>query len=88
MIHLLSRIMSALSQRWMRRPCNGGFFRETILGGLSHVDDLYCNWSGDRPALVALYLLSCIRILNEYQRGVIFRLGLGGTAGSMLMPGA
>ena len=26
-------------------------------------------------ALVALYLLSCIRILNEYQRGVIFRLG-------------
>ncbi len=25
--------------------------------------------------LVALYLLSCIRILNEYQRGVIFRLG-------------
>ncbi|MGB7735631.1 MAG: slipin family protein [Thermoguttaceae bacterium] len=26
-------------------------------------------------ALVAFYLLSCIRILNEYQRGVIFRLG-------------
>src|SRR5579871_3997962 len=26
-------------------------------------------------AMVALYLLSCIRILNEYQRGVIFRLG-------------
>ena len=26
-------------------------------------------------ALVALYLLSCIRVLNEYQRGVIFRLG-------------
>ena len=27
-------------------------------------------------ALVVLYLLSCIRILNEYQRGVvIFRLG-------------
>ena len=26
-------------------------------------------------ARVALYLLSCIRILNEYQRGVIFRLG-------------
>ncbi len=26
-------------------------------------------------ALVALYLLSCIRILNEYQRGVVFRLG-------------
>ena len=26
-------------------------------------------------ALVAVYLLSCIRILNEYQRGVIFRLG-------------
>jgi regulator of protease activity HflC (stomatin/prohibitin superfamily) len=26
-------------------------------------------------ALVALYLLSCIRILNEYQCGVIFRQG-------------
>ena len=26
-------------------------------------------------ALVALYLLSCIRILYEYERGVIFRLG-------------
>jgi len=26
-------------------------------------------------ALVAMYLLSCIRILNEYERGVLFRLG-------------
>ena len=26
-------------------------------------------------ALIVLYLLSCIRILNEYERGVIFRLG-------------
>ncbi len=26
-------------------------------------------------ALVALYMLTCIRVLNEYQRGVIFRLG-------------
>ena len=26
-------------------------------------------------AFAALYLLSCIRILNEYERGVIFRLG-------------
>ena len=26
-------------------------------------------------ALVALYLLTCIRVLNEYERGVIFRLG-------------
>src|ERR1700684_1153946 len=26
-------------------------------------------------ALVTLYLLSCIRILTEYERGVIFRLG-------------
>jgi len=26
-------------------------------------------------AVVALYLLSCIRILYEYQRGVVFRLG-------------
>jgi regulator of protease activity HflC (stomatin/prohibitin superfamily) len=25
--------------------------------------------------LAALYLLSCIRVLNEYERGVIFRLG-------------
>src|ERR1043165_5334373 len=26
-------------------------------------------------ALLALYLLSCIRVLNEYERGVVFRLG-------------
>lgn len=26
-------------------------------------------------ALAALYLLTCIRVLNEYERGVIFRLG-------------
>jgi regulator of protease activity HflC (stomatin/prohibitin superfamily) len=26
-------------------------------------------------ALVGLYLLTCIRVLNEYERGVIFRLG-------------
>jgi regulator of protease activity HflC (stomatin/prohibitin superfamily) len=26
-------------------------------------------------ALIALYLLSCIRVLNEYERGVLFRLG-------------
>ncbi len=26
-------------------------------------------------AVVVLYLLSCIRILFEYQRGVVFRLG-------------
>ena len=26
-------------------------------------------------ALVALYLLTCIRVLNEYERGVVFRLG-------------
>ncbi len=26
-------------------------------------------------ALIALYLFSCIRVLNEYERGVIFRLG-------------
>ena len=26
-------------------------------------------------AIVALYLLSCIRLLNEYERGVVFRLG-------------
>lgn len=26
-------------------------------------------------ALVGLYLLSCVRVLNEYERGVIFRLG-------------
>lgn len=29
----------------------------------------------DVLALVALYLLSCIRVLKEYERGVIFRLG-------------
>ncbi len=26
-------------------------------------------------ALVAVYLLTCIRVLNEYERGVVFRLG-------------
>jgi regulator of protease activity HflC (stomatin/prohibitin superfamily) len=26
-------------------------------------------------AIVVLYFLSCIRVLNEYERGVIFRLG-------------
>ncbi len=30
---------------------------------------------GGALALVAVYLLSCIRILNEYERGVVFRLG-------------
>ena len=30
---------------------------------------------GGALVLVVLYLVSCIRILNEYQRGVIFRLG-------------
>ena len=57
MIHLLSQIMSALSQCRVRRSCYVGSFRETILGGLSHMDDRYCNWSGDRPGPVALYLL-------------------------------
>jgi regulator of protease activity HflC (stomatin/prohibitin superfamily) len=31
--------------------------------------------SGIVVAIVALYLLSCIRVLFEYQRGVVFRLG-------------
>ena len=26
-------------------------------------------------ALVAVYLLTCVRVLNEYERGVVFRLG-------------
>ena len=26
-------------------------------------------------AIVVLYILSCVRILFEYQRGVVFRLG-------------
>ena len=30
---------------------------------------------GTRLALVAMYLLSCVRILNEYERAVVFRLG-------------
>lgn len=30
---------------------------------------------GSVLALVALYLLTCIRVLTEYERGVIFRLG-------------
>jgi regulator of protease activity HflC (stomatin/prohibitin superfamily) len=27
------------------------------------------------PALLVLYLFSCVKILNEYERGVVFRLG-------------
>ena len=30
---------------------------------------------GTALALVAVYLLTCIRVLNEYERGVVFRLG-------------
>jgi regulator of protease activity HflC (stomatin/prohibitin superfamily) len=30
---------------------------------------------GSALALVVLYLLTCIRVLNEYERGVVFRLG-------------
>jgi regulator of protease activity HflC (stomatin/prohibitin superfamily) len=30
---------------------------------------------GALVALIAIYLASCIRILNEYERGVVFRLG-------------
>jgi regulator of protease activity HflC (stomatin/prohibitin superfamily) len=30
---------------------------------------------GIAVAVVVLYLLSCIRVLTEYERGVIFRLG-------------
>src|ERR1700677_5415970 len=30
---------------------------------------------GTAMVLVAVYLLSCIRVLNEYERGVVFRLG-------------
>jgi regulator of protease activity HflC (stomatin/prohibitin superfamily) len=30
---------------------------------------------GSALALAAVYLLSCIRVLNEYERGVVFRLG-------------
>ena len=44
-------------------------------GRFSHVDDRYRDWSGERLALVVLYLLTCIRVLKEYERGVIFRLG-------------
>lgn len=33
------------------------------------------NISAGCVAFAALYLLSCIRILNEYERGVVFRLG-------------
>ena len=49
MIHLLGRIMLALSHRWMRISCNVGLFREIILGGSSQVDDRYYNWSRDPP---------------------------------------
>ena len=33
------------------------------------------HWIGIFIAIVVVYLLSCIRILFEYQRGVVFRLG-------------
>ncbi|MFQ5768801.1 MAG: slipin family protein [Acidobacteriota bacterium] len=32
-------------------------------------------WAIFVPVLVGLYFISCIKILNEYERGVIFRLG-------------
>ena len=30
---------------------------------------------GGALALVTVYLLTCVRVLNEYERGVVFRLG-------------
>ncbi len=41
------------------------------------------NIAGIAVAIVVLYLVSCIRILYEYERGVVFRLGrvLEGTKG-------
>jgi uncharacterized membrane protein len=47
----------------------------TYLGGETSMDNpaIYIPIIG--VALVAIYLLSCIRILYEYERGVVFRLG-------------
>ena len=43
---------------------------------------------GSALALVAMYLLTCIRVLNEYERGVVFRLGRAmPTPGTRVDPG-
>lgn len=36
---------------------------------------MYLEYAGIFVGIVVLYLISCIRILYEYQRGVVFRLG-------------
>ncbi len=36
---------------------------------------MYLQYVGIGVGIIVLYLLSCIRILLEYQRGVVFRLG-------------
>jgi regulator of protease activity HflC (stomatin/prohibitin superfamily) len=36
---------------------------------------MYLQYVGIGVGIIVLYLLSCIRILFEYQRGVVFRLG-------------
>ena len=49
--------------------------RANTLGRFSHVDHRDRNGRGLCLALVGMYLLTCIRVLNEYERGVVFRLG-------------
>ena len=75
MIHLLGRIMSAYriagrEVRVMSVLLEKPFWEVQAMWMINTGIGL-----GIALALVVLYLLSCIRILNEYQRGVIFRLG-------------
>src|SRR5208283_4949835 len=50
-------------------------YRLPFLGGLAMWIIEIAIGLGSALALVAAYLLTCIRVLNEYERGVIFRLG-------------
>jgi hypothetical protein len=43
MIHLLSGIMSALSQRVDEKIVQCRLFRQNVLRGSAHVDERYCN---------------------------------------------
>ncbi len=51
--------------------------RSAIVVPVSHKrgDTMPVQFVGIGLAIIILYLLSCIRILNEYERAVIFRLG-------------
>ncbi len=39
------------------------------------MENIFLQWTGLIIAVVVAYLLSCIRVLYEFERGVVFRLG-------------